>query len=262
MRLLILFAILITFADFIVAQDASDSLVEMPNHINADDPSQFLSRLEVYNELQYRNEYDFYLDQTIIRFVLKIGKRFTSRVDLPYVYNTFTSAENPQQSGIGDVSFRLLGYKIIENPKSALTVSMEISMNTAQSPILGTGKNLFIPMVTYTQLIPKQKMLLAVAFQQANSFSGDAARRDISFSKLQLFILNRWSQRAWTVLQPEWYFDYVQGGVSMNLRSRLTYAPKPRINIWITPSVGIFGEYIARYQWSADIGVRYYLLRK
>ena len=46
-----------------------------------------------------------------------------------------------KQSGIGDISFRLLGYKFFEKSKSAFTVSIEISLNTAESPILGTGKN-------------------------------------------------------------------------------------------------------------------------
>ena len=63
-------------------------------------------------------------------------------------------------------------------------------------------------------------------------------------------------------MQPEWYIDYVRGGVSMNIRSRMTFAPTPRMNLYVTPSVGIFGDFIARYQWSADIGARYHLFRK
>ena len=56
------------------------------------------------------------------------------------------------------------------------------------------------------------------------------------------------------VLAPEWFLDYVNGGFSMNLRTRLTYGLTPRINIWVTPSAGIFGDFQARYQWSADMG--------
>ena len=66
----------------------------------------------------------------------------------------------------------------------------------------------------------------------------------------------------WTVLAPEWFVDYINGGLSMNLRTRMTYAPTPRMNIWITPSAGIFGDFIGRYQWSLDIGGRYFLLRE
>jgi hypothetical protein len=64
------------------------------------------------------------------------------------------------------------------------------------------------------------------------------------------------------VVASEWFLDYVQGGLSMNLRTRLTYAPSLRTNIWITPSAGIFGNFPGRYQWSADVGARYFLFRK
>jgi hypothetical protein len=92
--------------------------------------------------------------------------------------------------------------------------------------------------------------------------SGDETRPDISFSKIQAILLKPLSRRSWVVLAPEWFIDYVQGGLSMNLRSRMVYAPAPRINIWITPSAGIFGDFPGRYQWSLDTGGRYFFLRK
>ena len=134
-------------------------------------------------------------------------------------------------------------------------------MNTAESRLLGTGKNILIPVVSYSELIPKKKILLSVVFQQANSVGGDDDRADISFSKVQFIVIKYWSPRMWTVLAPEWFLDYVNGGLSMNLRTRLTYAPAPRINLWITPSAGMFGDFAGRYQWSLDIGGRYFLLR-
>ena len=245
----------------LIAQNSPDSLKKENALANADDPSQFFTRIEVFNELQYYDKTDIYLNQTVVRTILKVGKRFTTRLDIPLVYNSFTSPANYKQSGLGDISFRLLGFKFMEKPKSAFTASIEISMNTAESPILGTGKNLLIPVVSYTLLIPKQKMLFSLVFQQANSVSGDEERADISFSKIQAILIKKWSARAWTVLAPEWFIDYVKGGVSMNLRTRMTYAPTPRINVWITPSAGIFGDFQGRYQWSADIGGRYFLFK-
>ena len=248
----------------LLAQNSADTIKQEELKKNADDPSQFLTRIEFFNELQHynRNGNDFYINQTTLRTILRIGKRFTTRVDLPYVYNTIKNPANYKQSGIGDISFRLLGYKFFEKKLSAFTASIEISMNTAQSPILGTGKNVIIPVISYSQLIPKKKILFSFVFQQANSISGDDARADISFSKLQAILIKYWSRRTWTVLAPEWFLDYVNGGVSMNLRTRVTYAPAPRINIWITPSAGIFGDFAGRYQWSLDIGGRYFLFRE
>jgi len=227
-----------------------------------DDPSEFFTRIEVFNELQYHNTEDLFYNKTIIRTIVKIGKRFTTRLDLPFVYNSATTDANYPKSGLGDISFRLLGFKFIENPISAITASIEISMNTAESPIIGTGKNMLIPMVSYTRKIPEERILVAMIIQQVNSVSGDEDRKDVSYSKLEVIGIKVWSKRFWTLVAPEWYFDYVNGGVSMNLRTRLIYAPTPRINIWTTPSAGIFGDFIARYQWSAEIGCRYYLFKE
>src|SRR6187402_947613 len=172
-KLLFLF-FLVNHTCGLLAQNSVDTLEKEQSKKNADDPANFLTRVEFFNELQHyeRNGNDFYVNQTTLRTILKIGKRFTTRIDLPYVYNSINTPANYKQFGIGDISFRLLGYKFLEKRLSAFTASVEISMNTAQSPILGTGKNVILPVVTYTQFIPKKKILYSLLFQQANSMSG------------------------------------------------------------------------------------------
>lgn len=258
----VLFFFLVCYAGSVKSQNSPDSVKPQPAGAAADDPSQFISRVEVYNELQYYDKPDVYLNQTIVRTVVKIGKKFTTRLDLPYVHNSANTPAKDEKSGIGDISFRLLGFKFFESKKSAFTASMEISMNTAGSPLLGTGKNILIPMVSYTKAIPKSKLLVAMILQQANSVGGDETRADISFTKLQVIAIKTLTKRTWMVVAPEWFLDYINGGLSMNLRTRLTYAVTPRINIWITPSAGIFGDFQGRYQWSADVGARYFMLKK
>jgi hypothetical protein len=246
------------------AQNAADTIQDIAIKVNADDPSQFFTRIEVFNELQHynRNGNDFYVNQTIFRAIVKVGKRFTTRVELPLVNNSIKTPTEQKSFGIGDISFRLLGYKFFERPKSAFTASLEVSMNTAQSRLLGTGKNILVPVVSYTLRMPEKKMLASVVLQQANSVSGDETRETISFSKIQFLLLKPFSKRTWMVLAPEWYIDYRQGGLSMNMRSRFAHAPSPRINIWISPSAGIFGDFPGRYQWSIDAGGRYFLFRE
>jgi len=261
-RLLFFFTLLYHISLF--AQNPADSVKQEQLKKNADDPSQFLTRVELFNELQHydRNGNDYYINQTTLRTILKVGKRFTTRIDVPYVYNSVKNPNNYTQSGIGDISFRLLGYKFLEKKLSAFTASIEISMNTAASPILGTGKNVLLPVLSYSQFIPKKRILFSFVLQQANSISGDEARAKISFSKLQAIVIKYWPPKVWTVLAPEWFLDYINDGLSMNFRTRMTFAPKPRINLWITPSAGIFGDFAGRYQWSLDIGGRYFLFRE
>ena len=256
------FILVILFPAFILqAQNSIDTVKPEPK-TNADDPSQFITRIELYNELQRYDKKDAYVNQTILRTVIKIGKRFTTRVDLPYVHNSFNSPNDYKQTGIGDISFRLLGFKFFEGKRSAFTASLEISMNTAESPLLGTGKNVMIPVISYSALLPEKRLILSIILQQANSVSGDDTRSDINFSKLQFILIKFLSKKTWMVVAPEWFFDYENGGVSMNLRSRLTHAPTPRTNIWLTPSAGLFGDFAGRYTWSIDVGGRYFMFRE
>lgn len=244
------------------AQTSSDTLKTENHGAKADDPSQFLTRTEVFNNLQRYDKSDIYLNQTTLRTIIKIGKRFTTRVDIPYVYNSAAPPDMPKQSGLGDISIRLLGYQILQSRKAALTASVEVSLNTAQSRLLGTGKNLFIPVVTYTTMLRKRTNLFGVVLQQVNSFSGDAERKDLSFTKIQGLLLNVWSRRTWTVLGPEWYIDYKNNGeLSMNLQGRFAFAPTPRVNLWVQGGAGIFGDFVGRYNWTAEIGSRYFWMR-
>lgn len=249
---------------FLFAQSPSDSAVAKQQRIiQADDPSQFFTRIETFNELQhYTTNGDFFFNQTVFRANIKIGKRWVTRLDVPLVTNSMSSSEGERQFGLGDISLRFLGLKFFEKNRSAFAASIEGSLNTAVSPLLGTGKNLFVPVISYTLGLPKRRLILIIQFQQTNSVGGDEDRKEVNFSKLQLIALKTWSRRAWTTLAPEWFYDYTQNSVSMNFRSRMVYSPTPRTNIWITPSVGVFGNFVGRYQWSIDVGSRFFLLAK
>lgn len=262
LKKLLFLLLLVQWTSVSDAQTSSDTLEAEQQGAKADDPSQFLTRLEVFNNLQRYDKRDAYLNQTTLRNIVKIGKRFTSRVDIPFVYNSYESPANHQPSGLGDISLRLLGYQILQTRKAALTASVEVSLNTAQSPLLGTGKNLIIPVVTYSTMLRKRTNLFVIILQQTNSFSGDEARKDLSFTKIQPILLNVWSKRTWTVVAPEWYIDYKDNGaLSMNVQGRYAFAPVPRLNLWVQAGAGIFGDFIGRYTWTAEIGSRYFWLR-
>ncbi|MBP6186112.1 MAG: hypothetical protein KA479_14310 [Saprospiraceae bacterium] len=247
----------------LVAQSESDTIAQQPITKSADDPSQFLTRVEVFNEYQhYDKAGGFSLNQTVIRTIIKIGKRFTTRIDIPFVSNSFAYPQGYDKVGLGDISFRLLGYNIKETKRSAVTASIEISLNTAASNALGTGKNMLIPLLAYTTLLKDNKTLVALSFQQVNSVSGDELREEVSFTKLQGIVLHYWSKRAWTVVAPELFIDYIHGGTSMLLKGRMVYAPNPRTNIWIQANAGLYGDFATRYNWGAEAGCRYFLLRK
>jgi hypothetical protein len=239
-----------------------DTILQKITNTNADDPSQFLTRVEVFNEFQhYDRAGGFNFNQTVVRTIVKLGKRFTTRLDVPLVNNSFPYAQGYSSFGLGDISLRLLGYKIRETKRSAITASIELSLNTASTPAQGTGKNMIIPLVTYSSLLKDNKTIFVVTFQQANSFSGDGPY-DISFSKLQAILLHYWSRKMWTVAGPELFIDYINGGTSMILKGRVVNAPTPRINLWAQANVGLYGDFVSRYNWGAEVGCRYFMIRQ
>ena len=81
MKLLLLF-LLLFHCCISQAQMPSDSLISTQTEAEADDPSQFFTRVEVFNELQcYRN--NIYLNLTTLRTIIRFAKRFTTRLDVP-----------------------------------------------------------------------------------------------------------------------------------------------------------------------------------
>lgn len=257
--------VLLAQTGFITAQSQSDTLTSLPvpRVISADDPSQFLTRVEVFNEFQhYDKAGGFNLNQTVLRTIVKLGKRFTTRVDIPYVTNTFPYPQGFDKGGLGDISFRLLGYNIYQARRSAVTASLEISLNTASTPAQGTGKNMIIPVISYSGFLKDNRTLLALVLQQTNSFSGDESRPDFSFTKLQGIMLHYWNKKTWSVVAPELFIDYINGGTSMIIKGRMAFAPRPRINLWAQVNAGLYGDFIARYNWGAEAGCRYFMFRK
>lgn len=225
-----------------------------------DDPSQFLTRVEVINELQHHKSIDV-LNVTTLRSVIALGKKMTTRLDVPIVYNSTPGTEYAQ-AGIGDISVRLLGYKLLESKRAAMLASVEFSFNTAQSPLLGTGKNVISPVLAYSWRMPKRKTILAFSFQQFYSLWGDETRRDIQWTKLQVYHIKSWTRNVWTLMLPEFYFDHDEGEASMNIEGYFYYRFTPRFAIWIKGGAGLFGDHPARYQWTAETGLRYMMLRK
>jgi hypothetical protein len=237
-----------------------DTTASAPSGMAQDDPSNFATRGELFNGLQRLQSGEFF-NVTTARSIIAMGKRFTTRVDVPFVQNT-TPGTGYDQQGLGDISVRLLGYRIYKSPKAALLTSVEFSFNTAQSPLLGTGKNVIIPVVAYSWLIPKSRTIMAVSFQQYNSVSGDKTRREINFTRIQMYWIKGWSKKIWTVAMPELYVDYIKDGLSMNVEATTAYRFKGRFNVWVKGGVGVFGDHPSRYQWKAETGIRYMLIRK
>jgi hypothetical protein len=261
MKKLLFLLLFLPHISLLHCQTLSDTTnLEQTEGASGDDPSQFFTRIELFSELlNYPN--CVFWNQTTLRINVKIGKKFTTRLDVPMVYNSLSTTEGYAHFGLGDISVRLLGYQFLKTKKSALTASIEVGFNTATSPILGTGKNMLVPMITFSHLLNNSRTILSFVFQEVVSFGGYSDRSPLSYSKLQAILIQIWSKKFWSVAAPECYIDYINGGFSMNFEVRCAYAPTRRFNVWAQAGVGLFGDFIARYQWGVEVGCRYYFLK-
>jgi hypothetical protein len=128
--------------------------------------------------------------------------------------------------------------------------------------LLGTGKNIIIPTITYSHLFPKEKIILAFSFQQFNSLWGDESRQQVNFSRLQAFFIKGWTKKIWMLILPELYVDYVNPGASMTMEATLFYRLSGHFAVWAKGGAGLFGDHPARYQWTTEAGVRYFLAER
>jgi len=240
---------------------AQDTTAEKSqNSIIQEDPTKFFTRVELFNELQ-RHRNDVFLNATTVRTVIQLGKRFTTRLDVPLVYNSKSVADY-RQYGFGDISLRLVGFRFAQTKKAALAASVEFSFNTAMSPLLGTGKNVIIPTLFYTQIFRERRIIAALAFQQFNSLWGDESRQKINFSRFQAFFVKGWTKRIWMLLLPELYIDYENPGASMTMEATMFYRLTGHVTLWAKGGAGLFGDHVARYLWTTEAGIRYALVER
>lgn len=252
---------LILWSPVSLGQEQQDSTVLVDQSGMAqDDPSNVFTRVELFNEYQQTTAGQP-VNITTFRGIMAIGKRFTTRIDIPFIaLPTVSSTE--ATSGLSDISVRLLGYKILAARRHAVLASMELSMPTAQSPLLGSGRYVITPVIAYSSVFPRTKSILALTYQDYFSFGGDESRQHIRWMRMQFYYIQPWSRRVWTLVLPEYFFDYANGGSSMNLEAFGFYRISNRFSCWVKGGAGLFGEHPARYEWTSEVGVRLLFWRK
>ncbi len=241
------------------AQQDSTALANQSG-IRLDDPSNVVTRIELFNEYQTRTDGSA-VNVTTARGIMAVGKRFTTRIDIPYIHLPKTNSSEAT-AGIGDISARLLGYKVLQSRRSAMLASVEMAFPTAQSPLLGFGRYVITPVIAFSTFLPKHKAILAFSYQEYFSFGGDESRAHIRWSRIQMYHIKPWSKRIWTLILPEYYYDYSSGGSSMNVEAAINYRLSNRLAIWLKGGAGLFGDHPARYAWTVEPGLRFLFWRK
>jgi hypothetical protein len=76
---------LLSLENIFAQQDTS--AIAKPNGPAEEDPANFITCLEVFNKLQQLQNNE-YMNVTTVRAVVALGHNFTTRLDIPMVYNS------------------------------------------------------------------------------------------------------------------------------------------------------------------------------
>jgi hypothetical protein len=220
------------------------------------DPTDFRSRTELRNEYQSLQSGGS-RNVTGGRFDYALSNSFLLRIDVPYVMVDPDAPGISSESGLGDISVRAQ-WRALRKPEYALVVAAEVALDTAQEPLLGTGRYVFQPLAFASVDVPKYQSVVFPYVQQFWSFGG-TSDRDINTTLLRAGVLKRWPRRTYTYVEPSLYVDWVRDGrTGFTLEVELGRFFTKSLGLYLRPGVGLWGDNVPPvYNWNFEVGMRY-----
>jgi hypothetical protein len=187
---------------------------------------------------------------TILRMDIEFLRRSLLRYDLPLVSVNTGGVES---SGIGDIRF---GTIIITSsgPRQLTGVVAGLVLDTASRPALGAGKQQ-VYFGGGGVFKPLPALMLYALLQQQMSFTGDAARKDVSqfSSVLGVVLFGRRRDWAQVIAQPTYDFEDRHARLQGQLEAgRLLIG---RIGLFANGGTQLFGQ--RQVDYTLEAGVRY-----
>jgi hypothetical protein len=217
------------------------------------DPTKFLRTLGLRNEYQ-RLPNDKSFNLTTLTYIHPFADgRMNVRLKAPLAY---TDAAGDDEFGLGDLSLRYNWLAHVDASKGIL-LSADISADSASEDVLGRGKWIFSPSVTYAMFV-SPTMIFAPAYQHNISFAGDDDRKDVNESVIDLYmVFTAEDKKSWWIIDPALVIDWeteqntpftIEVEYGRNIGTLLGGA----LNAYVRPGVGIGQD--RGYDWNIEIG--------
>ena len=258
---------LVTAAALMASVHAEDSVIKepvpeaRPAETNMDiakriDPTDFKHRFDL------RSEYLDYGTASATLIVPRVEYAFSNslalRVELPIAqYDPGTSSGASQ--GMGNLLTRL-AWRAARNERYALVVGSEMSLDTASSANLGTGKNVLAPFAFWSIDIPAAKSVFFPYVQHGKSVGGDGSREDVHYTNLRTSLLTRWPSRTYSFVEVSYWFDHERSNrYSSNVKAELGRFFAPKTGFYIRPGTGMSGtDARLGVKWTMEVGMRHF----
>jgi hypothetical protein len=220
------------------------------------DPTKFLRSARVTNEYAATTN-DDYVNTLAFSYVQPFASQTMNlRLKVPVLATDIDGGDGAQW-GIGDVSLRYNWLADITK-SYGLLVGAELVADSASEDVMGRGKWIVSPLVTYAMFLNKN-MIFAPTYQHNFSFAGDEDRKDVNETVLDFyFVYTADDKMSWITIDPALVIDWegdedTPFSVEVQFGRRLGTLWGGAFNGYIQPGVGIGNDRV--YDWNIEIGV-------
>lgn len=217
------------------------------------DPTKFLRTLSLRNEYQrLTSETSFNI--TSLTYIEPFADGCMNlRLKTPMVY---TDATDDEEFGLGDFSLRYNWLPIVDEKKGVL-LSVELIGDTATEDVLGRGRWIIGPSVTYAMFL-SPSIIFAPAYQHNISFAGDGDRNDVNESVIDLYmVFTAQDKKSWFTVDPTMVIDWENDqDTPLTLEAEFGRTIGTlwggALNAYIRPGIGIGQD--RPYDWNIEAG--------
>lgn len=217
------------------------------------DPTKFLRTLKLVNEFQGLTT-DNYFNITSLQYIQPFADaKMNLRVKVPLAW---TDAQGDGETGLGDIQLRY-NWLSYADTKQAVLLGAELTADSASEDVLGRGKWIISPLVTYAMFLNKN-VIFAPTYQHNLSFAGDGDRGDVNESVLDFYlVMTADNKKSWVTIDPTLGIDWENDermpfSVEVELGRNIGTLLGGALNAYLRPGIGIGQD--RAYDWNIEIG--------
>lgn len=220
------------------------------------DPTDFKHRFDL------RSEYIDYGTASMMLIVPRVEYAFSNslaiRAELPVTHYDPGSSIGSSE-GVGNLLTRL-AWRAARNEGYALVVGSEVSLDTASSANLATGKHVLAPFAFWSIDIPSAKSVFFPYVQHGIAVGGDGSREHVHYTNLRTSLLTRWPARTYSFVEVSYWFDHERSNrYSSNMKAELGRFFTPKTGFYLRPGTGMSGtDTRLGVKWTMEIGMRHF----
>ena len=186
------FSMAIAFGAFIYPTDSNAQETKDSSGTN---PAILSRTLSVSNEYRFLDD-DRYFDLTNFRYTEPFADGAASiRLTIPVATTDLPFGDN--ETGLGDIAAKFSWIPSVSR-KEAFILSTEFFAPTASENILGSGKWVTAPGITWANFVSPE-LIVAPAYIHSLSFAGEDSRADVNRGDFDLYVVYRPHAKGWWI---------------------------------------------------------------